>query len=222
VIGQLGDRAHGSAAPGHGPASRSPPRGALPTPRVCAALALRPRTDPIHDVRRVPLLQGIVGQDSAVEALRFGIECAAPDRNVFVRGRTGTGRMRLVRRLLDELMPACRLESDQCYVHDFNAPDRPRLLVLPPGQGRAPRKRVHELAKFVREHLGELLTGEAVDERFSDVSCQVQKIQTATARSGVRVIEDTAREHLERLMGDIRPGSPSSACRSSDLDDGTG
>ena len=32
-------------------------------------------------------LEGFVGQDAAIEALRFGIECAAPEQNVFVRGR---------------------------------------------------------------------------------------------------------------------------------------
>jgi len=265
-------------------------------PSALPASALRWRCDPARipceTTSECPPLPGIVGQESAVEALRFGIECGAPDQNVFVRGLTGTGRMSLVRRLLDELMPACRLESDHCYVHDFSAPDRPRLLVLPAGQGRALRKRVHELAKFVREGLGELLTGEAVEERrlaleaeaqqqaeaitdpfeadlraaeltlvrsqqgtvvqttlvpvfegepvngqdlarlhaegrvddtrlarwrearetfakrLSDVSRQVQKIQNTTARSVVRVIEDTARELLGRLVEDLREDFP--------------
>lgn len=260
------------------------------------ASALRWRCDPARipcdTTAECPELQGVVGQDSAIEALRFGIECAAPDQNIFVRGLTGTGRMGLVRRLLDELMPACRLESDHCYVHDFSAPDRPRLLVLPPGKGRELRKRVRALAKFVRESLGDALTGETVEERrmaleaeaqqkvealtspfeadlraaeltmvrtqqgavvqtalvpliegapvsgpdlarlrdegrvddtqlarwrearetfakrLADVSRQVQKLQNATARSVVRVIEDTAREVLGRLVEDIRDDFP--------------
>jgi lon-related putative ATP-dependent protease len=266
----------------------------MPSPLPASALRWRcdPARLPCDTTAECPPLQGIVGQDAAVEALRFGIECAASDQNVFVRGLTGTGRMSLVRRLLDELMPACRLESDHCYVHDFSAPDRPRLLVLAPCQGRALRKRVRELAKFVRESLGELLTGDSVDarrmaleaeaqekvealtspfeadlraaeltmvrtqqgsgvqtslvpffeggplsgqdlarlhgegriddtklarwreaqetfaKRFSEVSRQVQKIQHATARGVVRVIEDTAREILERLVEDIRDDFP--------------
>ena len=266
----------------------------MPAPLPASALRWHcdPARIPCETTAACPPLQGIVGQASAVEALRFGIECTAPDQNIFVRGLTGTGRMSLVRRLLDELLPACRLENDHCYVHDFNAPDRPRLLVLPPGQGRALRKRVRELAKFVRESLGDLLTGEAVDERrraleaeaqqkvealtgpfeedlraaeltmvrtqqgaavqtslvplfegaaqsgpdlarlrdegriddtkltqwrearesfskrFAEVSRQVQKIQHATARSVVRVIEDTAREVLGRLAEDLREDFP--------------
>jgi predicted ATP-dependent protease len=232
-------------------------------------------------------LPGVVGQESAVEALRFGIECEAPDQNVFVRGLTGTGRMVLVRRLLDELMPACRLESDHCYVHDFHAPDRPRLLILAPGHGRLLRKRVRELARFIRENLTELLTGPDVEERrhaleadtrreieaitgpfeadlrtnelalvrtqqgsvvqntivplfegqavtmqqiqelreagkldeahiarwrtaretfakrLAEVSRQVQRIQSDTARKIAAVVEDTARDLLRRLVEDI-------------------
>lgn len=239
-----------------------------------------------------PPSNGIVGQDSAVEALRFGIECDAPDQNIFVRGLTGTGRMSLVRRLLDELMPACRLERDYCYVHDFQSPDRPRLLILPPGRGKALRRRVRELAKFVREDLSEMLGGEAVEarrlaieadarneveaitgpfeadlraasltlvrsqqgagvqthlaplvdgeplhapdlarlreegkvddqqiatwraaqetfaRRRSEVSRQVQKIQTAAARSIVSVIEGSARELLGRLVDEILEAHP--------------
>ena len=37
-------------------------------------------------------LVGVVGQDDAVEALRFGLETDAPGQNIFVRGLSGTGR----------------------------------------------------------------------------------------------------------------------------------
>ena len=46
---------------------------------------------------------GIVGQPVALEALRFGLECQAPGQNVYVRGLSGTGRMTMIRSVLDEL-----------------------------------------------------------------------------------------------------------------------
>ena len=36
-------------------------------------------------------ISSVVGQDVAVEALRFGLETNAPGQNIFVRGLTGTG-----------------------------------------------------------------------------------------------------------------------------------
>jgi predicted ATP-dependent protease len=88
-----------------------------------------------------------------MEALRFGIECGAPGQNVFVRGLTGTGRMTLVKRLLAELQPSCSSKRDRCYVHNFAAPDRPRLISLQPGHARAFRRRVQEMAEFIRDDL---------------------------------------------------------------------
>ena len=94
-----------------------------------------------------------MSQDAAIEALRFGIECAAPEQGVFVRGLTGTGRMSTVEKVLEEMAPACSIGQDHAYVHDFKALDRPRLVVLPAGGGRAFKRHVRELARFVREDL---------------------------------------------------------------------
>ena len=42
--------------------------------------------------RDVAPIAGVVGQDDAVDALRFGLEFDGPGQNIYVRGLTGTGR----------------------------------------------------------------------------------------------------------------------------------
>ncbi|MFT6109998.1 MAG: hypothetical protein ACJA2W_002921, partial [Planctomycetota bacterium] len=73
--------------------------------------ALRWRCDPsrleFESTAEVEPVIGFVGQDTAVDALRFGIECSAPEQNVYVRGQAGIGRMSIVQRLLDEIQPDC-------------------------------------------------------------------------------------------------------------------
>ncbi|MHC4340132.1 MAG: hypothetical protein ACYSX0_07975 [Planctomycetota bacterium] len=93
-------------------------------PLACDALRWHcdPDSLPFKTTEEVDPIVGVVGQTSAVEALRFGLECDAPGQNVYVRGLTGTGRMTLVRRLLEELQPACRTKLDRCYVHNFSKP----------------------------------------------------------------------------------------------------
>jgi len=110
-------------------------------------------------------LVGVVGQDDAVEALRFGLETDAPGQNIFVRGLSGTGRMTLVKKLLADIRPSCALTRDHCYVHNFNHPDRPRLITLPAGKGQEFRRRVEKLASFIREHLGPALSSEGLKAR---------------------------------------------------------
>ena len=110
-------------------------------------------------------IAGIIGQTSAVESLQFGLEIDAPGQNIFIRGLMGTGRTALVRRLLETLEPTCATKFDRCYVHNFAEPDRPRLISLPVGRARAFRRRVHELAEFVRDDFRSVLAADPVKVR---------------------------------------------------------
>jgi len=116
-----------------------------------------PATFEFETTDEVEAITGVVGQDSAVNALQFGLECDAPGQNVFVRGLTGTGRMTLVRQLLEELQPDCPPPTVYCYVHNFAERDRPRLIALPPGKARAFKRRVRTLAESIRDDLTEAL-----------------------------------------------------------------
>ena len=124
-----------------------------------------PASLPFETTADVDPLPAVVGQDSAVEALKFGLECGAAGQNIFVRGLTGTGRMRLVRRMLEELRPTCRVKHDLCYVHNFSEVDRPRLVTLPAGRARTFRRSVHQFAEFIRDGLAEALNADAVKAR---------------------------------------------------------
>ncbi len=93
---------------------------------------------------------GIVGQNDALEALRYGLETSAPGQNIFVRGLMGTGRLELVKRVLAELNPVCSLGTDFCYVGNFKRPDEPRLLALPRGRGAEFRDAIEALVQFLK------------------------------------------------------------------------
>ncbi len=120
-------------------------------------------------------LFGVVGQDDAVEALRFGLETNAPGQNIFVRGLSGTGRMTLLQTLLEEIRPSCPLTRDRCYVHNFSHPDRPRLITLAAGQGQAFRRRIDSLAGFIRDHLGPALSSDALKTRRAAIEAASEK-----------------------------------------------
>ncbi len=128
--------------------------------------ALRWRCDPaslsFDSTAEVDPYTGIAGQQDAVEALRFGLEIDAPGQNIFVRGLAGTGRLTLVKNLLEEILPACPLAADRCYVHNFEQLDRPRLITLPRSQGAVLKRSMNRLIEFVRDDLGDALQSESV------------------------------------------------------------
>ncbi|MGK0217912.1 MAG: putative ATP-dependent protease [Planctomycetota bacterium] len=107
-------------------------------------------------------LHGVVGQDDAVEALRYGLEVHAPGQNVFVRGLTGTGRLSLVKRLLEDIQPSCPVAQDRCYVRNFTSPDRPRLVSLPRGRGRSFKQRIEVLADYIQAELVPALSSDRI------------------------------------------------------------
>lgn len=118
---------------------------------------------------------GVIGQDTAVEALRFGLAIDAPGQNIFVRGLTGTGRMTLLSRLLQDIRPECPLAQDRCYVANFQQSDRPMLISLPRGQGRGFCRAMNELADFIRDDLKSALDGNPLRARRSALEKQVRK-----------------------------------------------
>ena len=120
-------------------------------------------------------ITGVVGQDDAIEALRYGLEVFAPGQNIYVRGIAGTGRMTLVRQLLEDISPTCPLADDRAYVHNFAQPSRPRLITLPRGRGRAFRHGVDRLIEFVEEELVQTLNSESMRTRRASLDQDAQQ-----------------------------------------------
>ena len=82
-------------------------------------------------------LEEFVGQDRALEALRFGLAMRSEGYNLFAMGPPGVGKETLIRQLLAERVSSEPAPSDWCYVHNFRDPHRPRALEFPAGRGAA-------------------------------------------------------------------------------------
>jgi predicted ATP-dependent protease len=147
--------------------------------------------------------QGVVGQPSAVEALRFGLECWAPGQNVFVRGLTGTGRMTLVGLLLEGIKPPAKPCCSYCYVHNFADPDRPRLITVPAGQGRLFRRRVTDLAEFIRDDLADAVKADAIRSRREAIERKAKDDVNAISQPFGRELRDASLELVSIQTGPI-------------------
>lgn len=117
----------------------------------------------------------VVGQQTAYEALLFGIQCDSRDQNVYIRGSRGTGRNRMVEKLLEELQPTTDRKRDYCYVHNFLRPQSPRLIVLPPGQGPMFRRVVSELADFIEVGLRKAMESEPISSQIDELKAEIER-----------------------------------------------
>jgi len=104
----------------------------------------------------------IVGQDDALDALRFAIECGAYGQNVYVRGLSGTGRMSMVSKILNEARPQLKEKTEHCYVANFQQPDRPKLISLPAGQGSQFKEMMQSLSIYFADELQKAMESETL------------------------------------------------------------
>lgn len=76
-----------------------------------------------------------VGQSRAIEALNFGMGIDHDGYNLFVLGSTGLGKHTLVNELLKTRAAHFPKPDDWCYINNFDAPHKPKILKLPAGYG---------------------------------------------------------------------------------------
>ncbi|WP_028585737.1 Lon protease family protein [Desulfogranum mediterraneum] len=94
-----------------------------------------------------------IGQERAEIAARFGLEMEQTDYNLFVLGEVGSGRSSLLKQAMQEAASKRVTPPDLCYLHNFDAPEHPRAVRLPAGQGRLLR---HSMEGMTRALLTEI------------------------------------------------------------------
>lgn len=127
-----------------------------------------PTSLPFHTTDDLTPLDGMMGQERAQNALQLGIEIAQTGYNIYVCGPSGTGRLTAVQQFLRAHKHGETAPPDLCYVYAFKTPDRPRLLTLPAGQGKALKKAMEDLLAALKRDLPKVLASE---------SCQQRKLQ---------------------------------------------
>jgi predicted ATP-dependent protease len=126
-----------------------------------------------------------LGQERAVEAIRFAIGMRHRGFNLFALGPEGTGRRSLVTRYLRQAAADAPPPADWVYVNNFADPHKPLALTLP--SGRAPALR-QDMAELVEE------LGVAIPAAF----------EAEEYRNRRRVLEDSLKERQEAALGEVQ------------------
>jgi len=141
-------------------------------------------------------VETLVGQDRALEAVRFGARMRGRGYNLFVVGSKGSGKHTAVRRYLSRRADHFGVPSDWVYVHDFDHPFRPRALELKPGEGPKLARRMDKLVEDLRSTATTVFEGdehrlqkEAIDRRHQESSdVLVKKVAEEAATRGLMLV----------------------------------
>ncbi len=113
--------------------------------RPCDRSALRFRT-----TDEVTSLDGALGQERAVEAIRFGSSTEAEGFNLFLYGPPGTGKYNIVHHFLSEKAAKEITPDDWVYINNFDDSHKPIAMPLPPGRGLELKQAVHQTIDDIR------------------------------------------------------------------------
>jgi lon-related putative ATP-dependent protease len=137
--------------------------------RECEARTFRFRT-----TADLPLLDGTVGQDRAVEAMDFGLSIEAEGYNVFVAGMPGTGRSTELRLQVERIAADRPAPRDWCYVYNFQEPSHPRAISLPPDRGHELCHDVEDLIAAVRREVPRAFESDEYAQRREQINRETQ------------------------------------------------
>lgn len=117
----------------------------------------------------------IIGQERALRAMKLGLAVDSRGYNIFVSGLTGTGKTTTVKQILEQIDTTGEIPDDICYVHNFDNPDFPKVLRLPPGSGRKFSKDMDAMIADLRIKLPQILESEEFKNRSKSVLERFEK-----------------------------------------------
>jgi lon-related putative ATP-dependent protease len=143
----------------------------------------------------------IIGQDRAIKAMQLGLAVQSRGYNIVVQGLAGTGRETTVKAILEKVARAGNVPRDICYVHDFDDPDCPKVLYLPPGDGRELRR---DMESFV-SYLTRTVPAALESDEFKKRQAQILETEGEKGRAVVREFEERIKKE-NFVLAEIRLG----------------
>src|SRR5210317_561184 len=141
--------------------------------------------------------QPYIGQQRAIDAIRFGMEMRRDGYNIYVLGPIGSNRHDLVKSLVAEHAKTRGVPPDWCYVNNFSNPERPQSLRFPAGRGREFREDMRNLIGEMQLAIPAAFEGDdyrnqlrAIEEDTkSKVEEQWKSLNERAAEEGIGVLQ---------------------------------
>jgi lon-related putative ATP-dependent protease len=173
--------------------------------RVCEPLAIDTEAGETK-----PATAAYLGQQRAIDAIRFGIQMDREGYNVFVLGPLGSHRHGLVEELAKERARETGAPDDWCYINNFSDPERPRALRLPAGRGMEFRDKMRALIEEIRLALPAAFESDDYSNQLKALEAETQKeveeqwrsLHEQAAREGIAVLQTPTGYVLAPLSDD--------------------
>ena len=121
------------------------------------------------------LEEKVVGQERAIDAIKFGMGMKESGYNIFIAGPAKAGLTYMARTFIEEQARKESTPPDWCYVYNFKEPDKPKSLKLTAGQGKLLKKDMHEFIQTLEAKIPEVFDSDDYRAKESEVHQAFEK-----------------------------------------------
>lgn len=119
-------------------------------------------------------LDGPIGQERAMTAIDLSLGMPNHGFNLFVTGRTGTGRTSAIRQILEERAKGEPIPEDWCYIHDLDQGASPKAFSVPHGVGKQVQEDMAELIRRLADQLPKLFKSKEYEQYKGKITEEFQ------------------------------------------------
>lgn len=108
---------------------------------------------PFKSTVELGTFEGIIGQERASKAMKFGLKMKMRGYNIYMSGPTGTGKTSFAKQIVNEMASTMSVPDDWCYIYNFTKPNQPMAIKLPAGMGKEFQADMEAFVKVIKQEI---------------------------------------------------------------------
>lgn len=142
---------------------------------------------------------GVIGQKRATQSLELGLNMDSKEYNIYISGKTGTGKTGYIVRKIEEYANTMDAPDDWCYVYNFDKPSNPLAISLKAGTAMKFKGDLANFIKFVAKEVPIFFNSKNYDDEKHSITDKYDRIMMEMTKN----LSSKARE----LDFDVRQAS---------------
>ncbi len=122
-----------------------------------------------------------IGQERALDSIRFGVGIPHEGYNLYVMGSTGLGRHTMVHEALEQRAKDAPRPPDWCYISNYDHPHNPFAISLPAGTARRLRKQMEQLVEDLLSAIPAAFQSDEYRRRAKEINDEFKSREEKTA-----------------------------------------
>lgn len=118
----------------------------------------------------------VIGQKRAVESIELGLDIDSKGYNIFISGKTGTGKTGYIVRKIEEYAKKMPTPQDWCYVYNFENPNNPIAISLNTGKANKFKEEMRMFIKYVEKEAPIYFNSENYDNEKNNIISNYEKL----------------------------------------------